>query len=101
MRLVRAVGTDWKAHAVFSRLRPIGMANNWRFLNQGITWSGKCLSKISLATELCMCVHGRWGGQGVMPGVREVGQESVAHMGDAATDRGSGWQWRETVQDGS
>lgn len=33
-----------------------------------------------------MCVLQVWGGQGLMPGVREVGQESVAHMGDAATD---------------
>lgn len=34
-----------------------------------------------------MCMHRAWGGRGVMPGVREVGQESAAHMGDASTDR--------------
>lgn len=98
MRLVRVVGTDQKAHAVLFRLHPTGMANYWRFLSQGIIWSGLCLSKITLATELCMCVHRAWGGRGVMPGVREVGQESAAHMGDASTERQ--WQWRKTVEDG-
>lgn len=33
-----------------------------------------------------MCAWGVGGGHGVMPGVREVGQESVAHTGDAVTD---------------
>lgn len=85
MRLVGAVGTDWKAHDVLFRLHLTGTANNWRFLSQGITWSGLHLSKITLATELCLDAYGLWGGQGDAWS-QGSSQESVSHTEDAATD---------------
>ena len=33
-----------------------GMVNHWRFLSQEMIGSGLCISKITLAADVCVCV---------------------------------------------
>ena len=33
-----------------------GMTNHWRFLSQEVIGSGLCISKITLAGDVCVCV---------------------------------------------